>query len=132
LRRATSATYYALFHCLARETANLFIGANAQSQKQPAWQRVYRAHQHKAAKDQCKKCSGNEAYPAELRAFATHFVSMQTKRHEADYNPHATFAKSAVMADILAAEAAIKGFRTVREGDRRAFCANILFRDPQS
>ena len=56
LRRAVSATYYALFHALARCCANMLVGvATPASRSQQAWTQVYRALEHGHAKNQCCK-----------------------------------------------------------------------------
>jgi uncharacterized protein (UPF0332 family) len=54
LRRAESSAYYALFHCLARECADLLIGGNNAKRSDEAWRQVYRALEHGIAKDRCK------------------------------------------------------------------------------
>lgn len=53
---------------------------------------------------------------------------MQEKRHAADYDPHANFTKSEVLADIALVEQAITDFEAEDAKDRRAFCAFVLFK----
>jgi hypothetical protein len=67
-------------------------------------------------------------FPQEIADFANTFVTLQEKRHEADYDPHATFARSSVQSDIALAEQAIDRFRSAAASDRRAFCAYVLLR----
>lgn len=52
---------------------------------------------------------------------------MQEKRHSADYDPHESFTKSEVLADIALVEQAISDFESADAKDRRAFCAFTLF-----
>jgi hypothetical protein len=60
--------------------------------------------------------------------FANTFVSLQSKRHGADYDPSARFKKSEVRQDISTAQQAISDFNKVSVKDRRAFCAFVLFK----
>ena len=133
LRRATSATYYALFHTLARSAANLFIGGARAQKSRGAWQQLYRAIDHRAAKEACSFKNRKSRpilalFPAPIQDFANAFVTMQEKRHRADYDPYATFTKSAVQKDIAAARQVIVDFNAQTAKDRRAFCVHVLFR----
>ena len=67
-------------------------------------------------------------FPKEIEDFANMFVTMQDKRHKADYDPTENFWKSSVIQDINAVEQAIKGFKTAPLKDRRAFAAYVLFK----
>lgn len=67
-------------------------------------------------------------FPKEIEDFANMFVSLQEKRHNADYDPHAKFTKSEVETDIVASIQAINTFKSAKITDRRAFCAYVLLR----
>lgn len=101
-------------------------GQNADKSKH-AWAQVYRALDHGAAKNACKD-GLIQKFPKPIEDFANLFVQMQSKRHSADYDPAARFAKSEVIQDIASVEAAIKAFRAESVKDRRAFCAFVLFK----
>ena len=126
-RRAVSACYYALFHCIAKECANLLIGGTGADRSNEAWRQVYRALEHNHAKGQCEKVSG-KGFPQEIEDFASAFVTMQKKRHDADYDPFARFVKSSVQTDILLAEGAVNSLMSAPKKDRRAFCAWVLLK----
>jgi len=70
-------------------------------------------------------------FPKAIEDFANAFVTLQKKRHEADYNPLAQFSKSTVQADIALAEQAIQAFKAEKTADRRALCAWVLFKVPR-
>lgn len=70
-------------------------------------------------------------FPDEIEEFASRFVDMQFKRHEADYNPGAQFNKDEVIQDIADAEYQIEQFSKVPIEVRRAFAAEVLM-NPQS
>lgn len=70
-----------------------------------------------------------EQFPAGIQDFANFFVTMQKKRHDADYDPFAKAFKSAVIADIKAAEDVIAKFKAAPVKDRRAFAVWVLLDD---
>ena len=56
------------------------------------------------------------------------FVSLQEKRHLADYDPFSQFTKLEVNSDIAATRDAIERFQSVPIKDRRAFAVFVLFK----
>ena len=127
LRRATSAAYYAMFHCLARSGADLFVGGAGAERSKHAWKQVYRAIDHGLAKTACRDGIVTK-FPKPIEDFANTFVTMQTKRHSADYDPTARFTKSEVVQDIATVRQAIEAFNGQPRKDRIAFCAFVLFK----
>jgi hypothetical protein len=67
-------------------------------------------------------------FPPAIQDFANAFVTMQEKRHDADYDPYVKFTKSAVVADIALVRQAITDFIAEPTKDRRAFAAHVLFK----
>jgi uncharacterized protein (UPF0332 family) len=128
LRRAASSAYYALFHCLARSGADLLVGGAGSDRSKHAWKQVYRAIEHGSAKNACADGTIVPKFPKPIEDFANIFVTMQTKRHSADYDPSARFTKSEVVQDIATVRQAITRFYNAPLKDRRAFCAHVLFR----
>jgi hypothetical protein len=53
LKRGVSTAYYALFHALARDCADLLVGTG-DTRSEPAWAQVYRTLEHGVAKNSCK------------------------------------------------------------------------------
>jgi uncharacterized protein (UPF0332 family) len=128
LRRATSAAYYAMFHCLARASADLFVGGAGAARSRHAWKQVYRAIDHGAAKTACRDGAILTRFPKPIEDFANAFVTMQAKRLSADYDPTSKFTKSEVAQDIATVGRAIRAFNAEPRKDRVAFCAFVLFR----
>jgi uncharacterized protein (UPF0332 family) len=126
LRRAVSSAYYAMFHALARCCADTLIGSG-KSRSDPAWAQVYRSLEHGYAKQQCQSERVTK-FPKEIQDFAQTFASVQTMRHDADYDPTVRYDRSAVLVDIGRIEAAISAFDASSVGDRRAFSAFVLLR----
>jgi len=127
-RRAVSSIYYALFHCLARDCADLLIGGSNAVRSAEAWKQVYRSLEHGFAKDRCRDKGTIQKFPKQIQNFANYFVLMQEKRHSADYDPTAIFSKLDVVADIETAERAVIEYKSVPAKHRRAFCAYMLFK----
>jgi hypothetical protein len=84
MRRAVSTAYYAMFHALCRLCADQLIGGK--HEKTPAWQRVYRAMEHKIAKNALLRKEVADLHPA-LAIFGVTFANLQDKRVAADYDP---------------------------------------------
>ena len=129
LRRAVSTAYYAMFHCLARCCADTLIGSRSADRSRPAWRRVYRALEHGFAKNSCKNQTITKKFPKDIEDFANTFVSLQRKRHSADYDPFSQFTKLEVERDISATRDAIERFQSTPIKDRRAFAAFVLFKN---
>ena len=125
LRRAESTAYYAMFHCLTRNAANMLAGTG-RNRTPAAWRQAYRALAHGTAKGRCQNQALMQSFSNVIRDFATLFVEMQQKRHTADYDPDARFTKSDVMKDIERVDDAIDQFSHEPVKDRRAFAIYLL------
>lgn len=128
LRRAVSTAYYALFHALAKCCADTLIGSSGADRSPEAWAQVYRALEHGFAKHACTGGNRIAKFPKEIQDFANAFVTMQSKRHDADYDPNAKFFKSAVLLDVQAATSVIADFNAAPIKDRRAFAALVMLK----
>ena len=126
LRRAVSAAYYALFHCLANCCADLLVGSSGSDRSEPAWIQTYRALQHGTARARCNNLGMIQRFPVEIQEFAQQFTFMQRKREDADYDPSLILAYAEVIADIERTEQRIARFNSVPDKDRRAFAVYIL------
>jgi hypothetical protein len=104
------------------------IGTSGASRSIDAWQQVYRSLEHGFAKNQCTDKKVMPRFPIDVQDFANVFVTLQDRRHDADYDPLSRFSKSDVVADIDRAETAIITFNAVVPRDRRAFCAWVLLK----
>ena len=103
------------------------IGSAGADRSKHAWYQVYRAIEHGFAKGACKDGLITQ-FPKSIEDFANAFVSMQNKRHSADYDPNVKLAKSVVVQDIETVKQVIVDFSTAPIKDRRAFCAFVLFK----
>ena len=128
LLRAESTAYYALFHMLARCCADLLIGGKSSSRNTSAWNQVYRALDHGPAKTACENTNKMASFPAEIQDFANMFITMQAKRHKADYDPTERLYKSQVIIDIDLVEQSIDTFKAADIKNKRAFAAHVLLR----
>ncbi len=126
LRRATSAIYYEMFHCLARCCADMLLGGRNADRSEPAWRQVYRALEHRAIRQRCNRHEMMQRFPPEIRLFASKLIEMQLKRHNADYDPAGELLKTTVEADIRSATRAVQRFNSAPAKDRRAFAVYLL------
>ncbi len=127
LRRAVSTAYYAVFHALCRLCADVVIGRRPKCRR--AWQQVYRAVQHGLVKQQCSKGRVRQAgFPPEINAFCAMFLHLQERRHEADYDPLASFTLNDAQALVHLAEQAVSLLRdrNIDSRHKRALVAWVL------
>lgn len=130
LRRALSAAYYALFHTLAKNCADLLVGSRASTRTRQAWRQMYRALDHGKVKKRCTERRPRRVlrmFPQEMQDFADQFVRMQGVRHRADYDPLEQFSRADVSQFIQETKTAITEFLQVDRSDRRAFAVFVLF-----
>ena len=134
LCRAVSTTYYALFHCLARNCADTLVGRTRGYRSGPAWRQAYRALEHGHARSQCSRGT-IRAFPSEIGTLAELFVDQQHKRERADYDPEPPeghWTKSEVEEGVDRATDAIDGFYAAPLRDRQAFAVFVLMKNRNS
>ena len=130
LRRAVSAAYYAMFHTLALNAANLLVGSRSSTRTREAWRQTYRALNHGRIKRQCTESRTKRVlanFPQEIQDFADLFVTLQRERHIADYDPLEQLSRGSVTQLIEATRSTIDKFENIARDDRRAFAVFVLF-----
>lgn len=125
LRRAQSTIYYALFHCLARDAADMLVGENDAERSERAWIQVYRALNHNTVFSRCDN-DMIDRFPAEIQEIGYYFKAFQLKRHEADYSPVVEIDLESVRQDLDFARAVVDDFLGQPEKHRRAFAAYLI------
>lgn len=121
LRRAIGATYYALFHSLCLNNADLLVGKAVAGRSSSAWRQAYRAVNHGAARTACENLGVMEKFPREIQDFGNEFVDAQHRRHSADYDPKPVYDRYSVLENIVNATTVIQDFMKAPIKDRRAF-----------
>lgn len=107
------------------------LGGPGASKGVMAWRQVYRSLEHGFAKNACSEKMISK-FPKAIEDFANAFVTMQEKRHSADYDPYIKLTKSEVALDIAITEQVIADFKLENMKDKRAFCTWVLFKKPRS
>lgn len=131
IRRAISDGYYAMFHALAEISADELIGAKHRSTD--AWLRVYRALDHKPAKNALQRAAKSHGAEEQLQTFAATFSSMQELRHEADYDPRPPqFNRADALARVDEAEEAVRLLGELDSVRLRAIATELLFKERTS
>ena len=125
LRRAQSTIYYAMFHCLARNAADMLVGTDEHTRSRKAWLQVYRALNHNTVFSRCDQALIGR-FPDAVQEFGDQFKMQQLKRHEADYAPTVNLEVEAVRNDLEIVRGVIDDFTAQPEKDRRAFAAYLI------
>lgn len=130
LRRAISTAYYALFHAMAKDAADMLVGVGP-NRPDKAWTHTYRSLQHGDAKSACEAVR-NLNFPNTIKTCADAFVALQQKRHDADYDPDYRVLRADALDAIQLAEDAIRDLKASPKRDRRAFAVQILMKKRKS
>lgn len=137
LRRAISASYYAVFHTLAAAVADRYVGTRRRATAE--YRLAYRSLQHTKLKDLCvelRKPTPKPIYrdyvPAKgmspfFAQFASAVKDLQEQRHMADYDPMARLRTSNAQAAIKTARSAMRRFSTMSKNSRDAFLSLLVF-----
>jgi uncharacterized protein (UPF0332 family) len=126
LKRAISTAYYALFHAVAKDAADMLVGIGS-NRPDRAWSQVFRALQHGDAKSACEAVR-NLDFPDTIKSCADAFVALQQKRHDADYDPDHRVSRADALDAIQLAEDAIRDLKASPRKDRRAFAVQLLMK----
>jgi len=135
LRRAASASYYALFHLLVDEAVlGLVKGPDPDGLRNL----LRRAFDHGEMRTMCAAFSGGTLpaslaatlggpVPADLRRVAKVFLELQQARHEADYDLSRSFTRADVQGLIAKTRDAFHGWEAVRTSEAaRLYLAALL------
>jgi hypothetical protein len=138
LRRAISATYYALFHASVTAAADAFVGGNRRSA--PEYALAYRSIDHGWLRQLCVDLNKPKlpqtyaglapagGFDTDLRSFCAAVADLQERRHAADYDPRAKVTRADALVAIGSARAALGRFRKADARHRQLFLALLLFR----
>ena len=126
IRRAISTAYYAIFHALAANNADVLIGPAHNQLTTDAWIRIYRGLNHNQARSQLQQNRANLS--ASVQTFSDLFRDLQNERHNADYNPEATFTIQAATTWLNEVETTITDFLQTSRNERAAIAILTLVR----
>jgi hypothetical protein len=115
-----------LFHAIAKDAADLLVGVGAE-RSDKAWAQIYRSLQHGEAKNACESFRNLTPEPS-FKLCAATFVTLQQKRHDADYDPHFRILRSEAIDLIDQAELAIGNLLASSKRDRREFAVSLLMK----
>ena len=129
LRRAVSCAYYAVFHTLCRAYADVMVGQNTGSQlERELWNMAYRTIDHGPARSKCNDADSMRRFSPNIRRFAAVLVELQQRRHQADYDPGATFTQTQASQIIDDAADALVGFNNAPLDEIRLFITYLTAR----
>lgn len=127
LRCAVSMVYYSLFHWLANCAADALAGSTGPRSR--SWVRVYRGLDHRQVRQQCHHRRIPAEFPPGIRHFAAELAEMQALRHEADYDPSASFSKSDVREYLGIAGNILETVQAASPAEKRALAIHVLFKE---
>lgn len=125
-RRAVSTAYYAMFHALLQNNADMLYGRETGHPKSLGWTAIYRALTHTRARSKMAPRNMSD-FPDAIADFAATFLDLQQQREDADYNPNAIFTYSGTVNAINRADNDISNFFDTSDDDLRALAAHLLF-----
>jgi uncharacterized protein (UPF0332 family) len=137
LRRAISASYYALFHAILRESADLLIGKA--HRKSAAYLIAYRSLDHKKLKRVCdelrrqilperyRRISKEQTVGDHIKDVAFAAIKLQEWRYNAEYNPHGSFTFVDSLFTTSMARQAIKSLEHASRDQLRLLAALLFF-----
>jgi len=133
LRRAVSASYYALFHLLIHEASRMLVTGTALRQ---LVSRTFVHSEMKRASESFARGTlsrgvlpvlGSAPVSARLTRIAQAFVDLPQARHEADYNLARSFSRNEVQALVDQVEQAFADWKTIRgQADAQLYLACLL------
>jgi hypothetical protein len=136
LRRAISTAYYGLFHSIARSAADAFVGGNHRSSAR--YETVYRGFEHSQMKRCCVEVDkatlkaktrvalGVVNASQEIRDVANAFVTLQQRRHWADYSPRGKITRAETLDLVDLAVLAMAQLTAAEPEERKNFVAYLL------
>ena len=127
LNRSVSTPYYAMFHTLSNDCADLLVGDTPEARARDEWIQAYRGLDHTQVRRLCNQ-DDVEDYQPGIQDFAETFRVVQRRRHDADYSPDARYNGMHVASLITRAENAISAYRAVPEDERRYFIVHLALR----
>jgi len=137
LRRAISTAYYGIFHAVATEAADDFVGKTQRDS--PRYALVYRSIEHGRLRGICEdvakpkppakyaKYLPSSGLGPDLIAVATAISELQERRHSADYDSLFRAKTSDAVLAVATARNALVRFRSANRAQRRAFVSLIVF-----
>ncbi len=126
LRRAASSVYYALFHSLLQNNADMLLGASAGVPPSTEWTTVYRTLSHDRAQSKMRQAITMK-FPHAITNLQALLETLYLNRLSADYDPSSTFTLATISNHIEQADAAIIDFLSAPEAQRRLLAVHLLF-----
>lgn len=129
LRRAISTAYFAVFHALARASADGLVGDDRNDRPNRAWVEVYRGLSHGPCKEACERAKAI-GFPEEIEGFANNFVQLQNLRKRVDYDPTCRPTVEEARQWISIADLSIRKLLQAEKNGKVAFATWVLITSP--
>jgi hypothetical protein len=127
LRRAISASYYALFHFALTAATDLVLGRSARRKTPNLYVRAYRTVEHSELRKRSNEIRNSGASTG-IVDFADAIVELQEARHRADYDPLFRIKRSEAVNKVFTAVVAIAGFKRTSDIEKKSCLVTLLFK----
>jgi len=136
LRRAISSAYYGVFHFILTAVSDAFVGSSFRTK--PRYALVYRSVDHGTLRSLCAEVAKptpsaryrpyvpSSGFGPDLKLFAEVVADLQSKRHQADYDPLQRFQMRDARLAIETGRVAIARFKAAPEDSRKLFLTLLL------
>ncbi|HUB47685.1 MAG TPA: hypothetical protein VMB73_22130 [Acetobacteraceae bacterium] len=137
VRRAISAAYYAVFHAVLTAAADEMVGRVHRGT--PGYTLVYRSVDHKALRTVCEMAQArtpppryrpflpDNGFAEDIRTFVRDVLSLQERRHAADYDPTDQFRTAHARQTIELARRALHHWDNAPRSERKTLLTVLLF-----
>lgn len=137
LRRAVSSAYYAVFHQVLIAAGDEFVGKSLRNERRYAL--VYRSIDHGTVRRVCEEAARPQPTPKYLkylpssgfeqpiRKFANIVLNLQSKRHDADYDPSHQLTSVDALFAVHLASTAFEELSSATPDGRKDFLSLLLF-----
>ncbi len=138
VRRAVSASYYAVLHFVCTEAANFVIGQRWQ--REARYAHVYRSVDHRELRSSCAAIQATRldaafdrlappgGYSPAMKQFARGAIELQAQRNTADYDPSGLLRTKDGHLTVSLGRSTISAFRDTDADNRTAFLTVLLFK----
>ena len=128
LRMAVGNVYYAMYHALARNNADLLIGPSETEGSSPEWNQVYTALGGDSAFELMQADFSRQ--PEVMRRFVDVFLAAHHQRLLAEEDPATTFTADQAWDCVERAVSTISEFLSIEPEQRRTFAVQLLLYRP--
>lgn len=137
LRRAVSSAYYSVFHLILIAASDEMVGTTLRNERR--YTLVYRSIDHGAIRRVCEEAARQKPTPKyqkylpgsgfepAIRKFASTVLDLQSRRHDADYDPSHQLTSIDALFAVYLASTAFEEFSVATSDGSKDFLSLLVF-----